>query len=64
MLDTLKYNATYYYSIASKYSDKKSFARLMKIVDKCINNYLNFTKKLDAQTYLTTKENFSLIKRL
>ena len=30
--------------------DKKSYARLMKIVDKCINDYLNFTKKLDAQT--------------
>ena len=35
--------------------DKKSFARLMKIVEKCINDYLNFTKKLNAQTLFDKK---------
>ena len=38
--------------------DKKSFVRLMKIVDKCINDYLNFTKKLDAQTLFDNKGQF------
>ena len=35
--------------------DKKSFSRLMKIVEKCINDYLNFTKKLNAQTLFDKK---------
>ncbi len=38
--------------------DKKSYTRLMKIVDKCINDYLNFTKKLDAQTLFDNEGQF------
>ena len=55
MLDVLKYNATYNYRLSLQYSDKKSFSRLMKIGEKCINDYLNFTKKLNAQTLFDKK---------
>ena len=61
MLDVLKYNAKYYYSTAIKYYlpypklYKKSYTRLMKIMSKCVNDFHNYTKKIDALTLFNNK---------
>lgn len=90
MLETLKYNAKYYYSTAIKFSDsenlyikhmkeeicrnewsiidiiskfdlpypkidKKSYARLMKIMSKCVKDYQEFAKKIDIKALFDKK---------
>lgn len=90
MLETLKYNAKYYYSTAIKFSDsenfyikhmeeefcrnewniieiiskfdlpypkidKKSYARLMKILSKCVKDYQEFAKKIDIKALFDKK---------
>lgn len=90
MLETLKYNAKYYYSTAIKFSDsenfyikhmkeevcrnewniidiiskfdlpypkidKKSYARLMKILSKCVKDYQIFAKKIDIKALFDKK---------
>ena len=35
--------------------DKKSYTRLMKIMSKCVNDFHNYTKKIDALTLFNNK---------
>ena len=90
MLEILKYNAKYYYSLSIKFSDskkvyikhmeeeinrnewnlieiiskfdlpypkidKKSYARLMKIMSKCVKDYQRFAKKIDIKALFNKK---------
>ena len=90
MLEILKYNAKYYYSLSIKFSnsknvyikhmeeeinrnewniieiiskfdlpypkiDKKSYARLMKIMSKCVKDYQRFAKKIDIKALFDKK---------